>query len=439
MKVVITHHNADLDALASSIAAAKLHGASALANNVVNPPVKKFLALHKDFYGLLPASEVENEQIEEVIVVDVRDARRLKEYEEILASTPKIRVYDHHPASEFDIEADWEQIEPVGACATLLVERLLEENIPISPAEATLFLLGIYSDTGRLSFSSTQARDVKVCAALLDLGANLRVVNRFLRRQYSDEQSKLLVECMASLSEESVHEVEFAFVQASAEKFVHGASSVVQQVLEFGGHDAIFGVIEFRKNRRVQVIGRSRVSYVNMGAILSQFGGGGHRGAAAATIKNKTPEEVVREIKALLCSTPPEPTRVRDLMKSPVVTVSHDTPLGEVAGVLQTHNISGAPVIRDEEICGIVSKRDVRRAERSQNLGLPVSSHMTHEVSTISPREPIEDALSLMIEHDVGRLPVVSDGKIVGIITRTDLIAALYMKLPEDLEPLDEL
>jgi tRNA nucleotidyltransferase (CCA-adding enzyme) len=64
---------------------------------------------------------------------------------------------------------------------------------------------------------------------------------------------------------------------------------------------------------------------------------------------------------------------------------------------------------------------------------------MTHEVSTISPREPIEDALSLMIEHDVGRLPVVSDGKIVGIITRTDLIAALYMKLPEDLEPLDEL
>src|SRR5690606_691213 len=146
-------------------------------------------------------------------------------------------------------------------------------------AEATLFLLGIYSDTGRLSFSSTQARDVKVCAALLDLGANLRVVNRFLRRQYSDEQSKLLVECMASLSEESVHEVEFDFVQASAEKFVDGASSVVQQVLEFGGHDAIFGVIEFRKNRRVQVIGRSRVSYVNMGAILSQFGGGGHRGA----------------------------------------------------------------------------------------------------------------------------------------------------------------
>jgi tRNA nucleotidyltransferase (CCA-adding enzyme) len=437
VKIVITHHNADLDALASTIAAARLFDAVPVMGNIVAPPVKKFLALHKDYYGLTPVGDLDEQAIEAVFVVDVRDARRLRDFDSILTRRPYTHIIDHHPAGPEDIEADVLQVEPVGACVTLLVEHLLAQGMSISPAEATLYLLGLYSDTGRLSFSSTQPRDVRIAAQLLEVGANLRVVNRFLRRQYSEEQSQLLVDCMASITEESVHSVEVAFATARAERFVHGASSVVQQVLEFGGHDAIFGVIEFERNRRVQIIGRSRVSYIDMGQILSRFGGGGHRGAAAASVKGREIEDIVQELKDILCNTPPEPTRVREIMVSPVLTLDHSDTLEYAKGLLESQNVSGAPILRDGEICGVLSKRDVTRAQKADKLHLPVSSHMTHHVVTIAPEEPVEDAFSLMIAHDVGRLPVVKHGQIMGIISRSDLIRTLYMKHADDSDIVD--
>lgn len=433
MKLVITHHNADLDALASVVAATRLFDDTVgVLGSMVSPPVKRYLAIHKDHYDIRTRSDVDLDEVDEVVIVDVRDTRRFKEFDAAFDSNPRVVVYDHHPASDYDVEADLSVVEPVGACVSLLVEKLLEETIPISPTEATLYLLGIYSDTGRLSYSTTQPIDIRMSAQLLECGASLKVVNRYLRREYTREQSQLLVELMRSTVEEPFDHVEVAFCTARAPRFVKGASSVVEQTLELGGHDAIFGIIHFDKNDRTQIIGRSRVSYIDVGAILSQMGGGGHRGAGAATLKKSSIESVKAQLVKLLNESALEPTRVLQIMSHPVYTLEHDLSIKDALARLSQWGVTGAPVLREGELVGIFSHRDAPPGDQNERLALPVSSHMTHEVTSIAVREPIDDALELMALEDVGRLPVFKDGVLAGIVTRTDLIRELYMKIRDD-------
>jgi tRNA nucleotidyltransferase (CCA-adding enzyme) len=237
---------------------------------------------------------------------------------------------------------------------------------------------------------------------------------------------------MASVEELSIDKVEVAIGTATAYETVRGASSVVQQVMELGGHDAMFGAIFFEKNQRVQLIGRSRVSYVDVGEILRGFGGGGHRGAGAASVKDSTLEKVVDELRGALVDAPLQPTRVADIMTRPVQFLQHDMTLAAALEKLDEWGVTGAPVLRDGELSGVCSRRDIRRAEQGDKLELPVSSHMAHEVLCVDHQEPIEDALELMTARDVGRMPVTRDDEIVGIVTRTDLIRRLYMKTRDD-------
>jgi len=67
----------------------------------------------------------------------------------------------------------------VGATTTLLVERIADQGVVVSPIEATLFMLGIYEDTGALSYGTTTPRDLRAAAWLLEHSANMLVVNNF--------------------------------------------------------------------------------------------------------------------------------------------------------------------------------------------------------------------------------------------------------------------
>ncbi|AWV90330.1 CBS domain-containing protein [Bradymonas sediminis] len=445
MRVIITHANADLDAVASLVCARKLYGdAVCVRPRAVSLSTQRYLALHKDRAGLLRVPEVDAASVDEIVVVDVRNGRRLREYTEFFKTAKRVIVYDHHPASADDIEADEVNVEPVGSCATLLCERLQEAGIELNEWEATLALLGIYSDTGSLSFDGTTPRDIDAAAYLLRMGARLAVVNRYMRQRFTPEQFQLLTQMMGQLEEVSVDAVEIAISTGHAAKFVQSAAGVVEDVMRLGGHDAIFGVIGFDQGKRVQVVGRSRVPYINVGKILAGMGGGGHAGAGAASFKGRDEASVIAEIKEALNASDLSPTRVSDLMSSPVQTIGRDVSLGEAKALLERWNFSGAPVrsAESEEVCdaevgdssdvnctiidGIISRRDIARAEAGGNLHLPVASHMSHEVVAIPQDEPILDAFELMTQRDIGRLPVRDGGRLVGIITRSDILRRMY-------------
>lgn len=428
-QIVVTHHNADLDALASVVAACVLHGATGAVGvhgGTVSLAVQRYLAVHKDLFHLVPLSEIDASQVEEVIVVDVRDRTRLQEYEPIFANNPRIIVYDHHPVSPDDLVAAQEIIEPVGACATILCERIQEQKLPFDRATATLMLLGIYADTGHLSYSSTTARDVDAAAFLLRSGANLTVVARYLEQQYTVAQRQLLVSMIPTTEQICVDGVDMAYASAKTSGFVKGAAEIVERLMAMSGHDAMFGVMEFTRSKRTQIIARSQVGHVDVGALMAELGGGGHAGAGAATFKNESLEVVHDRLMKLLKDTKFRPPRVRDIMSSPVQTVEHDTTLGQAGVLLERWNVSGVPVIRDGEMRGILSRRDVERARLGGSLDLPISAFMSHEIVTASASTTLEDALDLLTTRDIGRLPVLEDDRLIGIVTRSDLIGYLY-------------
>jgi tRNA nucleotidyltransferase (CCA-adding enzyme) len=427
MRVFITHHNSDLDALASCVAAQRLYGEGViLRNRAVSQAVNRYLALHKDELGLERPADIDVDEVDEVVVVDVRRASRLKEFRAMLDHAERVVVYDHHRAADDDVPADEAVVEPVGACVTLLIEQLQQRDREVTSKEATLMLMGIYADTGSLSFDSTTPRDVDAAAWCMRHGGSLSVVNRYIRSRFTPEQRQLLVQMLAETEERSFDAVEVAISRGSADRYVRGASLVVNDIMRLGGHDAIFGVIEFEKDHRIQVVGRSRVSYVDVGTILGKMGGGGHAGAAACTIKDSSPEDVVGRIETILDEAELRPARVCDIMSSPVQFIDRELSLGEARDLLGKWNYTGAPVLRDGGLEGVVSVRDIERAAANDNLDLPVSSHMSHGAKLIDADEPLEDALEKLTLEDVGRLPVCDGDRLVGIVTRTDLIRHLY-------------
>jgi len=147
--------------------------------------------------------------------------------------------------------------------------------------------------------------------------------------------------------------------------------------------------------------------------------------------------------------------KVKDVMTAAVITVASGDSVEKCARLLQEHNISGLPVVdKDNKVIGMVTEGDlIRRASRIKApgyleilggliyLGSPkkfvdeLKRAMAHEaghlmsakVITVQPGDDIEKAATLMLDKDIGRLPVVdSEGALVGIVSRRDIMSNLY-------------
>jgi acetoin utilization protein AcuB len=123
---------------------------------------------------------------------------------------------------------------------------------------------------------------------------------------------------------------------------------------------------------------------------------------------------------------------VRDIMRRPAISVSADTALGEAYRTMQENGIRHLPVSEGGALVGVVTDRDLRLATSTLApapiaLGRPVSDVMTRRPETADPGDPVEDAARTMRQRKIGCLPVVEDGRLVGIITGIDLLDALLL------------
>jgi CBS domain-containing protein len=121
---------------------------------------------------------------------------------------------------------------------------------------------------------------------------------------------------------------------------------------------------------------------------------------------------------------------VRDLLrlKGDVIwSVKPDTPVIEALDELAEKDIGALLVLDGEDIAGIISERDVVRKiakAKAFVMDQPVSDFMTAEVFTIAPAQTIEDCMAMMTEKHIRHLPVVEDGKLVGVISIGDVVKA---------------
>ncbi|MDK2800241.1 MAG: hypothetical protein PWP27_2579 [Clostridiales bacterium] len=116
--------------------------------------------------------------------------------------------------------------------------------------------------------------------------------------------------------------------------------------------------------------------------------------------------------------------QLKDIMTSKVVTVSPDTPIEQVAQLMQKHNIGVVPVVDDSGVKGVITDRDivVRNVAHGTNpKTLKASDVMTSQVTTAAPTMDVSDASRLMAQKQIRRLPVVENNKLVGVVALGDL------------------
>ena len=426
MKAIIAHPNLDFDALASMAAAQKLYPDAVLVTiGKLRTGVKDFIAMHGDFIEI--RNYINKKEIDTLIMVDTRSAGRLNGYGAVLENDGlKVIVYDHHEDGGDDVSGAELHFEPLGANVTQLVERIRERGLPVSAQEATMYALGIYDDTGSLLFPSTTVRDMLAAAWLLEQGASLPVISEYTSAALSGEQSELFQLLLHRSRVVSAEQRDVLFAAAETDHFVSDLSVLTMKLKETFAVDAVFAVV--RMDKRVYIVGRSSLKEISVRDILAPYGGRGHRLAASAMLKEeqRSVEEIVSEIESSLPNYIAPSLRVKDIMSSPVKTISADITVNEVGEYLVRYGHSGYPVVENGKLIGIITHRDIEKCKYHGLGNVPVKGYMSSHVVTAAPDMTVSEVRRLMVERNVGRLPVVDKGELVGIVSRTDLLELLY-------------
>ncbi len=434
LRIVTTHKNTDFDALASVIAATLIHpDAFPVLPKPINANVKEFLAIHKDLLNIRTWKEIDYQKADTLIVVDAGSWDRLSVPPEIREKEKlNIILYDHHP-HEGDLQANCQCREQVGANITLMLRELKEKNLKLSPIQSTLFLAGIYEDTGNLSFPSTTPEDARTAAFLMENNADLNLLNHILRPAYGQKQKNILFEMLKTAKRSRMNGFRIGFSKIPIDGFVDNLAVVVHMYREILNVDAAFGIFEDTGRNNCVVIGRSDNDRINVGAIMRGMGGGGVPGAGSVLVKAKSMDAIEEWIRELLSGNQTTTILVSDLMSFPVTRILETASMEKAANLLRSQGCTGVPVVDTEDrITGIISRRDFqRKIKKETQLKAPVKAFMSTNVITIDSAESPSDASGLMIKYDIGRLPVVENGKMIGIITRSDVMRYWYDLVPE--------
>jgi len=441
MKVITTHLNADFDGLASMIAAQKLYPDALMSfPGSQERNVRRFVAdsLHK--YTFTKLKQINLDEVDTLIVVDTRQKIRIGDFARCLENPGiTIHLYDHHPDTEDDIQGESESIDLVGSTTTLFCRLFQQKKIAISPQEATIFGLGIYEDTGSLTHLTTTPEDLQNAAWLLQNGAQLDIIAQFLSSELTTRQVRLIHELIQNAKTYEISGIKIVVADLTLQKYEDEFSLIVRRVMVLENLNCIFTLVCMEG--RIYLIARSRIVEVNTGNIARDFGGGGHASAASATIHNmsmiEAQEKLIRSLHRHIQSQP----IAKEMLSRPVISIPGVTTISQANILLTRYNITVLPVVEEGDdsqatIRGTISRRITEKAIH-HNLGdAPVSEYMTSDIKTLSLDAGLANIEELIVEQRQRLIPILDEGTLTGVITRTDLLSRLMDDpghLPRDL------
>ncbi|NTW04587.1 MAG: CBS domain-containing protein [Peptococcaceae bacterium] len=426
MEVIITHTSTDFDGLASMIAAQKLYPEALMVfTGKLAKNVEEFISLHKNIFNIYRYKNIDKTKIDRIILLDTKNPQRTGSFKSLF-SKPEIdvHIFDHHPWAEGDARGSVEVVEMVGSTTTLMLEKLIKKHLKITPLEATVLALGIYSDTGSLLFPNTTPRDIKAAAYLLDRGANLGLVSEFIDRPLTADQDDLLKMLLLSGKVKTIQGLKVLVAWGETQSYVEGLSYLTHAISRIEKTDALFNVVKMED--RVYLVARSSKPQINAADILSSFNGAGHGNAASATVKNGNLEEIISRLVDTIATETKPTLRAADIMSSPVKTISQDVSIYQAHRVLMRYGHSGIPVVEGTDLKGIISQRDIEKALNSSLGHAPVKGFMRQKFLSVEPDAPISVVREIMVSNDIGRVPVLENNKLIGIISRTDILVVLH-------------
>jgi tRNA nucleotidyltransferase (CCA-adding enzyme) len=421
MHIITTHTNADFDAVASLLGAWHLYpDATPVLPPTLNRNVRDFITLYESELPFLHQNELDRKSIDQVTLVDTQYLYKIKN----LKANVKLHIIDHHELHQPLPPEATLTLTDTGATVTLLVEQICDLAKRLSPIEATLMLLGIYEDTGSLTYISTTPRDLQAAAWLLTKGARLDIVRDYLNYAMNDEQKALYDRLSENLETHTIQGHAVTIGSARVNHYVEEISGIASRIRDLYQPEALFILVEMADH--VQVVARSVTDAINVGHIAEFFEGGGHARAAAALIKDKKLEPVKKELLRLLhLEVQPALTVAKIMSKGARILAPTDT-VQYTAEMMDRYGHEGFPVVdsHTQKIVGIISRREVDKARRHKLDGAAISYFMKKGEFFVTPADSVDTVQQLMTEQQIGQVPVVSevDGSVIGIVTRTDLI-----------------
>ena len=428
MDLITTHKNADFDALSAVVAASKLYpGARLLLPGSQEKAVRNFLSLIKDKIRFEDEKTCRLDDVTRLIVVDNRHRSRIGAAGELVGKKGvEVHVYDHHPRMASDIKGDKDVFKEVGATVSIVLEILdARGKLELTPLEATIMLLGIYEETGSLSYRTTTKLDVDMVSKLLDKGANLNAVSLYLNRELLGSELTTLIELLESTQVTDINGINVAFALIDSSRFDGEMGTVVHKLLEVENYPVLFAM--FRSGDKVKILARSRLELIDVNRIMERFGGGGHSSASSARVTGLAPEKIRQDIESVVAEMTKPEVSARDIMSFPVVMFGQDDKVYEAWEKLRSLGYKGAPVFDDSgELVGMVTVGDLAKALKHDMGHSRVKGYMSSRLVTASPDTPLHALQKIMMDQDKGRIPVLDNGKLVGLVTRTDVLKRVH-------------
>ena len=439
--VIASHGNTDFDAFAAMLAARRLYPGAVVALGGLNRNVRDFYRLHADeLEGVVEVGALELDAIRRLILVEAASASRLGELEQ-LAHDPDVEktLFDHHGEAELPewLDPDAAVVSADGALTTTLVGILAEREIEPTSLEATAFALGIHEDTGSLTYSTSTQRDADALAWCLRHGARQDLLAGYLRTPLGQGERDLLQRLMESLETPggaAGGDVLLAAIHWP--EHVEGISNLAHKIVELTDATALVLLVEMEG--RVFAVVRSRTHAIDARRIAVALGGGGHAHAASAIARGE-----LAEVRALVLEqlelARPEQSRARDVMSKPPRSVEPDAEVGTAMALCQRHGQSGVFVVEDGRLVGSVSRESLDKAIGHGLAHAPVRGIMSGKAITAPEDATIGELRGLVTSADDGRVAVLRDDELVGVVARADLLRVLEGAEPAPRDPVESL
>jgi tRNA nucleotidyltransferase (CCA-adding enzyme) len=428
MEIIVTHVSSDFDSFAGMVAASKIHpDAKIVLPTSINQNVRKFLTLYEDSLPAFQESaDLDLNSIKKIIMIDTKIPGRLGPVKELIeAKKVEIIIYDHHRKSSGDICYGSDYSEEIGATTSILVDIIKKKKIAITPLEATLFALGIYEDTGSFTYPATSQKDFIVLSYLLKNGADLFVISKFLNLSLSDEQHKLLEKLISNCRKLKINEKEVIISYAQTEKFIEGLSVLTRKLAQV--EDIAVVVCWVKMKEKTYIVARSDDIDVDVSKILAAVGGGGHPQASSGIIKDLSFSEIENKIIYSMQKYIKQAVTAKDIMSYPVRVINEEESIYRVNEILKKYGHSGIPIVDAAgNLVGIITRKDIDKAIKHGLSHAPVKGFRSHGIITAGINTTIDEIQGLMIENGIGRIPIINKGKIVGIVTRKDILRHLH-------------
>ncbi len=417
MKVITCHIEPDFDAIASAIAAKLLYPDATVVFPALPKRSKKNFIIQSTIYAYTDSQKVDLGKIDTLIIVDTHQKSRIGEFASIVDKV-KVICFDHH--RDGDIACDELYCEKTGANTTQLVKKLKELNIDFSAEEATLFMLGIYEDTGKLLYPSTTTTDFEICSFLLEKGAKLDIVSSVLEETIEESQVYLLNELIHNARVFEYNNISIVLSFAQYSEYVAEIANIVNTFLSMKKTDAAICV--FRMQSRIFIIGRSVNKKVDVARILKAFNGGGHSLAASAVVKYLTLIETLDDVALAIRESFLYIIKAKDIMSTPAKCVEKTDTVGYCNEIMAKYGINSLVVLDKGNLVGIISRPTLQRAIYQNYADEHVEKFMETDFYTVGEEEPLAKIKLIIIEEKQRIIPVLKDNKVIGVLTRTNIL-----------------